>query len=104
MSLSKKALVKFISDKYAAQPYAPITIPAGASFADMVAVKGATDIGDQINQLVLGPLAEANKLSDMPDFKNPANLVDGKSENHHSLVLFVGDQMHSNSNHWLHKF
>ena len=99
MSLSKKALVKFISDKYAAQPYAPITIPAGASFADMVAVKGATDIGDQINQLVLGPLAEANKLSDMPDFKNPANLVDGKSENQHSLVLFVGDQMHSNPNH-----
>jgi type I restriction enzyme M protein len=27
--------VKYISDKYAGQPYAPITIPDGASFADM---------------------------------------------------------------------
>lgn len=31
--------VKYISDKYAGQPYAPITIPSGASFADMVALK-----------------------------------------------------------------
>ncbi len=32
--------VKYISDKYAGQPYAPITIPKGASFKDMVALKG----------------------------------------------------------------
>jgi hypothetical protein len=32
--------VKYISDKYAGQPYAPIQVPAGASFADMVALKG----------------------------------------------------------------
>ena len=72
--------VKYISDKYAGQPYAPITIPAGASFADMVALKGATDIGDQINKKILGPLAEANKLSDMPDFNDPAKLGDGKEK------------------------
>ena len=29
--------LKYISDKYAGQPYAPITIPKGASFKDMVA-------------------------------------------------------------------
>ena len=69
--------VKYISDKYAGQTYAPITIPAGASFADMVALKGTTDIGDQINKKILGPLAEANKLSDMPDFNDPAKLGDG---------------------------
>jgi len=72
--------VKYVSDKYAGQPYAPITIPAGASFADMVALKGATDIGDQINKKILGPLAEANKLSDMPDFNDPAKLGDGKEK------------------------
>ena len=72
--------VKYISDKYAGQPYAPITIPAGASFADMVALKGTTDIGDQINKKILGPLAEANKLSDMPDFNDPAKLGDGKEK------------------------
>jgi len=72
--------VKYISDKYAGQPYAPITIPHGASFADMVALKGTTDIGDQINKKILGPLAEANKLSDMPDFNDPAKLGDGKEK------------------------
>ena len=72
--------VKYISDKYAGQPYAPITIPKGASFADMVALKGTTDIGDQINKKILGPLAEANKLSDMPDFNDPAKLGDGKEK------------------------
>ena len=72
--------VKYISDKYAGQPYAPITIPTGASFADMVALKGTTDIGDQINKKILGPLAESNKLSDMPDFNDPAKLGDGKEK------------------------
>lgn len=72
--------VKYISDKYAGQPYAPITIPKGASFADMVALKGSTDIGDQINKKILAPLAEANKLSDMPDFNDPAKLGDGKEK------------------------
>lgn len=32
--------IKYISDKYAGVPYAPITIPKGSSFADMVALKG----------------------------------------------------------------
>jgi type I restriction enzyme M protein len=35
--------IKYISDKYTGQPYAPITIPADASFADMVAHKGTAD-------------------------------------------------------------
>jgi type I restriction enzyme M protein len=56
--------VKYISDKYAGQRYAPIQIPAGASFADMVALKGNPEIGDLINKRVLGPLAQANSLSD----------------------------------------
>ncbi len=32
--------IKYVSDKFAGQPYAPIVIPEGASFADMVALKG----------------------------------------------------------------
>src|SRR5438876_8068034 len=43
--------IKYVSDKYAGQPYAPITIPPGASFKDMVALKGKPDIGDR------GPVA-----------------------------------------------
>ena len=45
--------VKYISDKYAGQPFAQIIIPEGASFADMVALKGSSDIGDQINLIFL---------------------------------------------------
>ncbi|MGC2446234.1 MAG: type I restriction-modification system subunit M [Candidatus Sulfotelmatobacter sp.] len=70
--------IKYVSDKYAGVPYAPITIPTGASFKDMVALKGKSDIGDQINKKVIGPLANANKLSDMPDFNDPGKLGSGK--------------------------
>ena len=70
--------VKYVSDRYADQPYAAITIPPGASFTDMVALKGKPDIGDQINKKILGPLAQANKLADMPDFNDPAKLGSGK--------------------------
>jgi len=70
--------IKYVSDKYAEVPYAPITIPPGASFKDMVALKGKPDIGDQINKKIIGPLANANKLSDMPDFNEPGKLGSGK--------------------------
>lgn len=70
--------VKYISDKYAGIPYAPITIPEGASFRDMVALKGKPDIGDQINKKIIAPLADVNKLSDMPDFNDATKLGNGK--------------------------
>lgn len=70
--------IKYISDKWAGQPYAPITIPSGSSFRDMVALKGKTDIGDQINKKIIAPIAEANKLSDMPDFNDVSKLGSGK--------------------------
>ncbi|MFZ2302551.1 MAG: type I restriction-modification system subunit M N-terminal domain-containing protein [Gallionella sp.] len=70
--------IKYVSDKYAGVPYAPITIPKGASFADMVALKGKPDIGDQINKKIIAPLAAANKLSDMPDFNDPGKLGSGQ--------------------------
>jgi len=69
--------IKYISDKYADVPYAPITIPKGASFRDMVALKGKPDIGDQINKKIIAPLANANKLSDMPDFNDANKLGSG---------------------------
>lgn len=70
--------VKYVSDKWGDQPYAPITIPQGASFKDMVALKGTTDIGDQINKKIISPIAEANKLADMPDFNDVNKLGSGK--------------------------
>ena len=72
--------VKYVSDKFAGKPFAPITIPPGASFADMVALKGKADIGDQINKKILGPLFLANDLSEPPDFNDSTKLGDGKEK------------------------
>jgi type I restriction enzyme M protein len=70
--------IKYISDKYFGVLYAPITIPKGASFKDMVVLKGKTTIGDDINKKIIGPIADANKLSDMPDFNDVTKLGSGK--------------------------
>jgi type I restriction enzyme M protein len=51
--------VKYVSDKYANTPDALIEIPAGGSFADMVAAKNGKEIGDRLNK-VIGRLADAN--------------------------------------------
>lgn len=72
--------IKYISDKYAGQPFAPIQIPEGASFADMVALKGKSDIGDQINKKIVRPLEEANRLRIKADFNDDALLGSGKEK------------------------
>ncbi|HET9034225.1 MAG TPA: type I restriction-modification system subunit M [Dokdonella sp.] len=70
--------IKYVSDKYAGVPFAAITVPKGASFKDMVALKGKSDIGDQINKKIIAPLKEANRLSEMPDFNDAGKLGSGK--------------------------
>ena len=73
--------LKYISDKYAGKKFAPITIPVGSSFADMVALKGKPTIGDDINKKILGPLAKANpqlSQADFADFNDPNKLGSGK--------------------------
>jgi len=75
--------IKYISDKYAGEPYAPITVPEGANFADMVALKGKPDIGDQINKKIIAPLAASNQQlsqADFPDFNDSVKLGDGKEK------------------------
>ena len=70
--------IKYISDKYANQHYPEIIIPEGSGFTDMVALKGKSDIGDQINKNIIAPLIKANKLSDFPDFNDTSKLGNGK--------------------------
>jgi type I restriction enzyme M protein len=75
--------IKYVSDKYAGVPYAPIKIPKGADFAAMVALKGKSDVGDQINKKIIAPLAAANdqlNQADFPDFNDTAKLGDGKEK------------------------
>ena len=72
--------IKYVSDKYAGVPFAPIKIPEGASFNDMIALKGSPDIGDKINKQIIAPLKDANKLAEMADFDNADKLGDGKEK------------------------
>ena len=77
--------IKYVSDKYgASDDFSPsVTIPKGASFKDMVALKGASDIGDKINTQVIQPLIDANSRlarSDFPDFNDPNKLGEGKDK------------------------
>jgi type I restriction enzyme M protein len=69
--------IKYISDKYAGVAFAPITVPEGSSFKDMIALKGSATIGDDINKKIIAPIAEANKLAEMPDFNNAEKLGSG---------------------------
>ncbi|HBT88341.1 type I restriction-modification system subunit M [Desulfobacter sp.] len=76
--------IKYISDKYAdTDDFAPpVTIPAGASFKDMVKLKGKSDIGDKINTQIIQPLIDNNSRlarSDFPDFNDPNKLGEGKA-------------------------
>src|SRR5579859_6937001 len=71
--------IKYISDKYAdSQDFTPpIIIPKGASFKDMVALKGKSDIGDKINTQIIAPLVNKNEKlarSDFPNFNDPEKL------------------------------
>jgi type I restriction enzyme M protein len=66
--------VKYVSDKYAGDDSAVITIPSGGGFADMVAVKNNVEIGDRINKII-GKLADAND-----DLKGAINLTDFNDE------------------------
>jgi type I restriction enzyme M protein len=74
--------IKYISDKYGdSDDFAPpVTIPKGASFKDMIALKGKSDIGDKINTQIIQPLIDANARlarTDFPDFNDPNKLGEG---------------------------
>ncbi len=76
--------IKYVSDKYAdSDDFAPpVTIPKGASFTDMVKLKGKSDIGDKINTQIIRPLIDNNSRlarSDFPDFNDPNKLGEGKA-------------------------
>ncbi len=75
--------IKYISDKYGnSDDFAPpVVIPPGASFHDMIALKGKSDIGDKINTQIIQPLIDANPTlsrSDFPDFNDPNKLGQGQ--------------------------
>src|SRR5258708_12967488 len=77
--------IKYVTDKYgSSRDFAPpVTIPKGASFNDMLALRGKSDIGDKINTQVIAPLVQANDRlarSDFPDFNDSNKLGEGQGK------------------------
>ncbi|MEO9827598.1 MAG: class I SAM-dependent DNA methyltransferase, partial [Paracoccaceae bacterium] len=71
--------VKYVSDKYGNDPYAPVVVPEGGSFADMVKLVGNKNIGEGINTII-ATLAEENGLRgiiDNADFDDSDKLGKG---------------------------
>ena len=72
--------MKYVSDKAKADPDSLIDVPQGGSFDDMLAARGATDIGDRFNKII-AKLAAANGLTyviDLADFNDEEKLGKGK--------------------------
>ncbi len=74
--------IKYISDKYAdSDDFAPpVTIPQGASFKDMLQLRGKSEIGDKINTQIIQPLIDHNSRlarADFPNFNDPEKLGEG---------------------------
>lgn len=72
--------VKYVTDKFKGVKYADITVPEGGSFDDIVALKGAKNIGEDIDKII-AKLAEANELRGVIDnahFNDEAKLGKGQ--------------------------
>ncbi len=72
--------IKYVSDKYGGKGNSIIEIPEGASFKDMIKLKGQADIGDKINKII-GKLAQVNDLTGVitvADFNDSDKLGKGK--------------------------
>jgi len=72
--------MKYVSDKYAGIDDAIIVVPPGASFDDMVKLKGDKEIGDKINKII-NAFAHENDLDfliNAADFNDETKLGQGK--------------------------
>lgn len=73
--------MKYVTDRFRGDPDAPIVVPEGGSFDDMLAVRGDKEIGDRINKIV-GALADANSplagVITVADFNDAQKLGEGK--------------------------
>ncbi len=92
--------MKYVSDKGGAL----VDIPEGASFKDMVKLKGQTDIGDKINKII-GELAKANDLTGVitvADFNDDEKLGKGKEKVDrlsNLIKIFEKPELDFSSNH-----
>jgi type I restriction enzyme M protein len=68
--------IKYVSDKAGSNPYES-RVPDGATFTDMVALKGNNEIGNLINTNIISPLRDAYGIQ-LTDFNDTNKLGSGK--------------------------
>ena len=71
---------KYVSDRYKGQPFAEFTIREGASFEDLIAAKGKSDVGERVDKIIQKFLEDNRLQGSLPDvsFNNPDELGTGK--------------------------
>ena len=63
--------MKYVSDKYAKDPYGLIEVPAGATYDDMVGLKNDKEIGDKINKIISKLASSSSGLVSQPSSDGP---------------------------------
>ena len=71
---------KYVSDRYKGQPFAEFTVSQGASFEDLIAAKGKSDVGERVDKIIQKFLEDNRLQGSLPDvsFNNPDELGSGK--------------------------
>lgn len=71
---------KYVSDRYKGQPFAEFTVSNGASFEDLIAAKGKSDVGERVDKIIQKFLEDNKLLGSLPDvsFNNPEELGSSK--------------------------
>lgn len=71
---------KYVSDKYKEQPFAEFKVSKGASFDDLIAAKGKSDVGERVDKILQKFLEDNHLQGSLPDvsFNNPEELGSGK--------------------------
>ena len=73
---------KYVSDRYKGQPFpfAEFTISKGASFEDLIAAKGKSDVGERVDKIIQKFLEDNKLQGSLPDvsFNNPDELGSDK--------------------------
>ena len=71
---------KYVSDRYKGQRFAEFTVNEGASFEDLIAAKGKSDVGERVDKIIQKFLEDNQLQGSLPDvsFNNPDELGAGK--------------------------
>lgn len=71
---------KYVSDRYKGQKFAEFTISQGASFEDLIAAKGKSDVGERADKIIQKFLEDNQLIGSLPEvsFNNADELGSGK--------------------------